>query len=644
VVDVYDGNVELYVMQPDEPVLRLYRSAFPGIFRPLPEMPASLRAHLRYPEDLFRIQVEKYSRYHMTIPRVFYNNEDLWTPPREKYAGDPTPMQPYYILMRLPEEQRLKFLLMLPLTPRNRDNMIAWIAARCDRPDYGRLLVYKLPKEKLILGPMQIEALIDQDPVSSRRLSLWDQRGSRVIRGNLLVIPMDHSFLYVEPVYLIAEVQHQPARILHFGEEILAVTPHAAEAAPLRFSFSRLDEMPSSRSSPSISTPEISRCRAVDWKYRLKTSTSGSSGTVLFLSSELQSPSLDQLPRQQGKSPRQQNEGPADAVRHGEPQKRPQGGHPEGQGQHGQADGQSHPDEGVAGDFVPEQLRVLLAHVEHMDQPRQGQGEEGDGHRLRGGHVEPEQGRREAAEVAIENLQRQQGQRGAAHGRQADDEDFAGVAREQKVDELADVAEDDPAVKDGGDDAGEGIVLKHHVGSLPGHLGASLAHGDADVRLLQGRGVVDAVARHGDDGAAALVQGNEVEFALGPDPGEDGGLQQFFALIPVQSIQAFQGIAPADLHLPFGQLQRMGHRLGRGGMVPGDHDDPDARLAAALKRLPDLLSGRIPEPGQADQPDAVARLVLFRIGALCGQRQHPQPLFGHLAVAILPGAAPRLFP
>jgi len=210
VVDVYHGGVDFYVMQPDEPVLKVYRKAFPGLFRPLEEMSEDLRQHLRYPEDLFRIQVDKYNRYHMTIPQVFYNNEDLWTLPREKYAGDPLAMDPYYILMRLPEEERLEFLLMLPLTPRNRDNMIAWVAARCDQPDYGRLLVYKLPKEKLILGPMQIEAMIDQDPVISRQLSLWDQRGSQVIRGNLLVIPLDHSFIYVEPVYLIAEGNNIP--------------------------------------------------------------------------------------------------------------------------------------------------------------------------------------------------------------------------------------------------------------------------------------------------------------------------------------------------------------------------------------------------------------------------------------------------
>lgn len=210
VIDAFNGTVRFYTVEENEPVLQAYRSAFPDVFRPLNELPADLRQHLRYPEDLFRVQVDKFSRYHMTIPQVFYNNEDLWTLPEEKYAGDQITMEPYYILMRLPEEERLEFLLMQPLTPSNRDNMIAWLAARCDAPNYGSLLVYKLPKEKLIFGPLQVEAMIDQDPVISQQLSLWDQRGSRVIRGNLLVIPMNHSFIYVEPVYLIAEGNNIP--------------------------------------------------------------------------------------------------------------------------------------------------------------------------------------------------------------------------------------------------------------------------------------------------------------------------------------------------------------------------------------------------------------------------------------------------
>ena len=210
VVDAYEGSVMFYVMDPDDPVLWVYRRAFPGVFKELGELPQDLRSHLRYPRGLFAIQVDKFRTYHMTIPQVFYNQEDLWTRPQEKYADSPIQMEPYYILMRLPGEKDLQYLIMTSLTPQNRDNMIAWVAAKSDFPDYGNVVVYKLPKERLIYGPVQIEAMIEQDDVISQQLSLWDQRGSKVIRGNLLVIPVNHSFLYVEPVYLIAEQTNIP--------------------------------------------------------------------------------------------------------------------------------------------------------------------------------------------------------------------------------------------------------------------------------------------------------------------------------------------------------------------------------------------------------------------------------------------------
>ncbi|MCG8511325.1 MAG: UPF0182 family protein, partial [Rhodospirillales bacterium] len=210
VVDAYEGSVDFYVIDDTEPILKAYAAAFPGLFKPLTDMPANLKNHLRYPRDLFNAQVRKYKRYHMRIPQVFYNNEDLWTLSEEKYGGKLAPMQPYYILMRLPGETQLQFLLMIPLTPDSKDNMIAWMGARSDFPGYGELIVYKFPKERLIYGPLQIEALIDQDTLISRQLSLWDQRGSRVIRGNIFVIPINHSILYVEPVYLIAEINDLP--------------------------------------------------------------------------------------------------------------------------------------------------------------------------------------------------------------------------------------------------------------------------------------------------------------------------------------------------------------------------------------------------------------------------------------------------
>jgi uncharacterized membrane protein (UPF0182 family) len=205
IVDIYQGSVLFYVMDPEDPVLRVYREAFPGVFKELGELPEDLKTHLRYPEDLFAIQADTYRTYHMTDPQVFYNREDFWTFPQQKYAGTAIRMTPYYILMRLPGEKDLVYLMMTPFTPQNRDNMIAWMAAKCDFPEYGKVLVYQLPKERLTLGPIQVEAMIDQQTEISQKLSLWDQKGSRVIRGNLVVIPMDDSFLYVEPVYLMAE-------------------------------------------------------------------------------------------------------------------------------------------------------------------------------------------------------------------------------------------------------------------------------------------------------------------------------------------------------------------------------------------------------------------------------------------------------
>ena len=237
VVDIYNGSVQLYVMDPLDPVLSVYRKAFPGAFRNLADMPPDLKKHLRYPEDLFSIQADLYRTYHMTDPQVFYNQEDLWDFPQEKYAGSAMPLEPYYILMRLPGTPDLQYLLMMPFTPQNRDNMIAWMAAECDFPQYGHLIVYQLPKQKLILGPLQIEAMIDQNTLISEQLSLWDQKGSRVIRGNLIVIPIHNSFLYVEPVYLIAEGINIPQlkRIIIINGDKVAMEPTVEKALAVIF-------------------------------------------------------------------------------------------------------------------------------------------------------------------------------------------------------------------------------------------------------------------------------------------------------------------------------------------------------------------------------------------------------------------------
>jgi uncharacterized membrane protein (UPF0182 family) len=202
VIDAYNGGVSFYMIDQKDPIVRTYSSIFPGLFKPFSEMPDDLKKHIRYPKDLFKIQANAYRTYHMKDVQVFYNQEDLWQTPNEIYASKRQKMEPYYIIIRLPQEKNEEFALMLPFTPSNKDNMIAWLAARCDMPDYGNLIVYKLPKDKLIFGPMQIEARVDQQTSISRELTLWGQRGSSVIRGNLLVIPIDDNFIYVEPVYL----------------------------------------------------------------------------------------------------------------------------------------------------------------------------------------------------------------------------------------------------------------------------------------------------------------------------------------------------------------------------------------------------------------------------------------------------------
>ncbi|MDZ7714944.1 MAG: UPF0182 family protein [Balneolaceae bacterium] len=205
VVDAYNGTVDFYAVDDEDPILSVYRDIFPDMFKPLDEMPEGIKSHIKYPEMLFEVQMEIFNTYHMTDPQVFYNNEDLWTRPNEKYGGQQIKMEPYYVLSKLPGDDELQYILISPLTPNNRDNMIAWMAAKSDFPQYGEVEVFKLPKERLIFGPAQIEAKIDQDTEISRQLALWDQRGSRVIRGNLMIIPIEDSFIYVEPVFLIAE-------------------------------------------------------------------------------------------------------------------------------------------------------------------------------------------------------------------------------------------------------------------------------------------------------------------------------------------------------------------------------------------------------------------------------------------------------
>jgi len=206
-VDAYDGRVRFYLADATDPIVRAYSAGFPGLLQPLSAMPDDLRRHIRYPEDFFGIQAQKYATYHMTEPQVFYNKEDLWAIPRRTIEGRDREMEPYFTIMRLPGEAKEEFILLTLFNPSRRDNMIAWLAARSDLPGYGRLIVYNFPKQKLVYGPRQIDARIDQDPVISQQLALWGQRGSTVIRGSLLAIPIDQSLIYVQPLYLAASEQ-----------------------------------------------------------------------------------------------------------------------------------------------------------------------------------------------------------------------------------------------------------------------------------------------------------------------------------------------------------------------------------------------------------------------------------------------------
>jgi len=224
VTDAYDGTMTFYVSDSEDPIIKSYQLIFPGIFQPLENMPADLRTHLRYPEDLFQIQSTIYATYHMQNARIFYNKEDKWSLPEELFGGQKETIKPYYTIMRLKDEQNPEYLLMMPFTPDKRTNMVAWMAARSDGEHYGKLMVYNFPKQKLIYGPMQIESRIDQDGEISKELSLWNQRGSSILRGNLLVIPIEDSLLYVEPLYLQAEQSKMPELrrvIVVYGERVV---------------------------------------------------------------------------------------------------------------------------------------------------------------------------------------------------------------------------------------------------------------------------------------------------------------------------------------------------------------------------------------------------------------------------------------
>lgn len=261
IVDAYNGTADFYLSDPKDPIILAYAKIFPELFKPPEAMPEDLRAHIRYPQDLFAIQAHIYATYHMQDPQVFYNKEDLLSIPRRSADGTEREIEPYYTIMRLPGETREEFVLLLPFTPNKRDNMRAWLAARSDPPHYGKLIALDFPKAKLVYGPKQIDARIDQDAFISQQLSLWGQRGSQVIRGSLLAIPIEKSLLYVQPLYLAAEKGSLPELkrvIVAFGNQI-AMEETLEQSLQRIFSAKVAREPTQTATTQTTTTPEPAR-------------------------------------------------------------------------------------------------------------------------------------------------------------------------------------------------------------------------------------------------------------------------------------------------------------------------------------------------------------------------------------------------
>jgi uncharacterized protein len=227
VVDAKDGTMQFYLVDENEPIIATYRKIFPQLFKSTASIPPEIQAHFRYPQDLFEIQAKMYLSYHVEDPQVFYNREDDWRFATELNGDQQQQVEPDYLIMKLPEENTAEFVLILPFTPVNRDNMIAWMAARSDGNNYGKLSLYEFPKQELVYGPFQIEARIDQAPEIAEQITLWSQRGSKVIRGDILVIPLDGSLLYVQPLYLSAEQGELPelTRVIVAYDKEIVMTP-----------------------------------------------------------------------------------------------------------------------------------------------------------------------------------------------------------------------------------------------------------------------------------------------------------------------------------------------------------------------------------------------------------------------------------
>ena len=256
IIDAYSGELQFNVVDPNDSIIQTYQQIFPDLFIDQSQLnPPDIQAHFRYPEDLFKIQTNQYLKYHMSDPEVFYNGEDLWQLPIQKYEDQEIPVDPYYVIMRLPQQEETEFTLIQPFTPNKKDNMISWMAARSDGENYGSLIEYNFPKKRLVLGPRQIEAKIDQDPNISQQLTLWSQSGSKVIRGNLIVLPIENSLIYVEPIYLRADNAQLPQlkRVVVAYDDAV-VMANTFEAAMNKI-FSSAESNPSVSISPNKGEP-----------------------------------------------------------------------------------------------------------------------------------------------------------------------------------------------------------------------------------------------------------------------------------------------------------------------------------------------------------------------------------------------------
>ena len=281
-VDAYDGETRLYVFAPDDPIIQAYQHLFPALFRPAAEMPASLRAHARYPEAMFRVQAEIYRTYHMLDPQAFYNKEDLWDLARYvvSQGGEARPVNPTYVVATLPDEDKPEFLLLMPFTPRSKDNLLGLMVARCDGPELGELVVLQLSKQELTLGPMQVAARINQDQNISKDLTLWNQQGSQVLRGQILVLPVGNTFLYVDPIYIQATEARMPQlkkvvlaagnRLIYADsyEQALAQLGEGAPAAPQRSTAAAVPAGTAPSTLPPAFDPRIQSIRDHLRRYR----------------------------------------------------------------------------------------------------------------------------------------------------------------------------------------------------------------------------------------------------------------------------------------------------------------------------------------------------------------------------------------